>query len=200
MDQDRKTKMITKHSSKNTNRYPYINYISNIDIFDSAHQRITAGPNGSTVIIPHVCNNVNAFGAGFAGAIANKYPSVKENYHLLGNNMKLGHVQFISVKKDKTYDHEIIFANMIAQNGIIDSHKNPRPINYAALVQCMLSVKTYKQQLMLHKDTTNVEIHAPKFGSGLAGGNWDFISLLIQDIWSDTNISIYTLKQIRNRK
>jgi hypothetical protein len=192
--------MITKHSSKNTNKYPYINYISNIDIFDAAHQRITAGSNGSTVIIPHVCNNVNAFGAGFAGAIAHRYPSVKENYHLLGNHMKLGHVQFISVKKDKTYDHEIIFANMIAQNGIIDSYKNPRPINYASLVQCMLSVKIHKQQLMLHKDTNNVEIHAPKFGSGLAGGNWDFISLLIQDIWSDTNISIYTLKQIRNRK
>lgn len=184
--------MIIKHNSKIT-KTPYIHYVSNIDIFESTKQIISSGANGSTIIVPHVCNNINAFGAGFAGAVASKYPEVKENYHLLGSNMKLGHTQFISVHKDKTYLHEIILANMIAQNGTIHT-KNPRPINYAALMQCMFDVRNYAYQLLRDKEKNRVEIHAPKFGSGLAGGNWDFIESLIQDIWTDMNITIYTLK------
>jgi hypothetical protein len=35
------------------------------------------------------------------------------------------------------------------------------------------------------------EIHAPKFGSGLAGGNWNFIENLIEDIWIDIPVYIY---------
>lgn len=186
--------MIIKHTQQSSHKPPYINYVSNIDIFDSIQQRIAAGANGATVLVPHVCNNVNAFGAGFAGAVAMKYPEVKENYHLLGSNMRLGHNQFISVRKDKTYDHEIIIANMIAQNGTISHKKNPRPLNYAALTQCMIGVKNYIYQLLKDKEKNRVEIHAPKFGSGLAGGNWDFITLLIQDIWTDSNITVYSIK------
>lgn len=184
--------MITKHGQRH-NKPVHINYISDLDIFSALSQRISAGINGSTVIVPHVCNNVNAFGAGFAGSIASFYPEVKVNYHLLGSNMRLGHTQFISVRKDKTYNHEIIVANMIAQNGIINK-KNPRPLNYAALTQCMLSVKNYGQNILNTQDKTKVEIHSPKFGSGLAGGNWEFIEDLIQDIWTNTDIFVYLIK------
>lgn len=184
--------MITKYNTKTT-KAPYINYLSNIDIFESIQQIISSGSSGSTIIVPHVCNNINAFGAGFAGDVSSRYPEVKENYHLLGSNMKLGHTQFISVKKDKTYLHEIIVANMIAQNGTIHK-KNPRPLNYAALMQCMLSVRHYANQLLKDKEKNRVEIHAPKFGSGLAGGNWDFIESIIQDIWTDMYVTIYSLK------
>jgi hypothetical protein len=41
------------------------------------------------------------------------------------------------------------------------------------------------------KNNENIEIHAPKFGSGLAGGNWNFISDLIEDIWGKYNVFIY---------
>lgn len=185
--------MVAKYNQRSFNKQTYINYISDIDIFPSIRQRIASGINGSTVIVPHVCNNVNAFGAGFAGSISSHYPEVKENYHLLGANMRLGHTQFISVGKDKTYNHEIIIANMIAQNGIIHK-KNPRPLNYAALVQCMLGVRNYSQNIASTHDKTKVEIHAPRFGSGLAGGNWEFIENLIQDIWTNIDIFIYLVK------
>jgi hypothetical protein len=36
-----------------------------------------------------------------------------------------------------------------------------------------------------------VQIHAPKFGSGLAGGNWAFIQELIKDIWNNYSVFIY---------
>jgi len=34
------------------------------------------------------------------------------------------------------------------------------------------------------------EIHCPQFGSGLAGGNWEFITELIEDIWVENGLAI----------
>ena len=164
--------------------------IKNRDIFDSSIDRISAGYNGCTVIIPHVCNNVNAFGAGFAGAVAKRFPDVKTNFHLLGKSAKLGQTQFVVAKTDPTYKHELIFANMISQNGLINA-TNTRPLNYAALVYSMNEVRQYYKKLNSQRDSSTIEIHCPKFGSGLAGGNWDFIEQLIQDIWYDCTTYVY---------
>jgi len=46
----------------------------------------------------------------------------------------------------------------------------------------------------IHK-TENVEIHCPKFGSGLSGGDWNFISDLIDDIWGKYTVFIYNYKK-----
>lgn len=159
---------------------------TNKNIFDITKDRVTAGNNGCTVFIPHVCNNIDAFGAGFAAQVADKYPIVKADYHMLGktflkNNM--GHAQFIKAFEDTKHRHKLFFVNMIAQNGLINK-SNPRPLNYVGLVKAMLSVSNYIQnQTGFSNNTENVEIHCPKFGSGLAGGNWHFISDLIEDIW-----------------
>lgn len=167
---------------------------SNRDIFESVEQRITAGPNGSTVFIPHVCNNIDLFGAGFAASIAAKYPEVKANYHMLGKSFlkhNLGHAQILKIKEDPKYKHSIYVVNMIAQNGI-KSQSNPRPLNYAALTKSMIQVSHYIQMKTgFVNKTENVEIHAPKFGSGLAGGNWNFLSDLIEDIWGKFFVTVY---------
>lgn len=143
---------------------------------------------GCSVIVPHVCNNINLFGAGFAAAVANNYPIVKENFHMLGSQAALGHCQFVPVYKDKKYNHQIIFANMIAQNGVL-SPGNNRPLNYYALGRCMSSVASYVKQNF--DQDAKIQIHAPKFGSGLAGGNWSFIAELIKDLWSSIPTFIY---------
>lgn len=168
--------------------------IKKYNIFDSIIERVNSKEKGSCVIVPHICNNVNAFGAGFAAAVSQEFPEVKMNFHMLGTKAKLGQVQFVSVVKEPIYKHEIIFANMIAQNNLL-SKDNPRPLNYAALVRTMNEVKTYAHMLKKkNEESNNVEIHAPKFGSGLAGGNWDFITCLIQDIWNDIPVYIYGLQ------
>jgi len=163
--------------------------IRNRNIFDEIVNRIKSEQNGASIIVPHVCNNVNAFGAGFAGQIALHYPEVKENFHMLGQQAKLGHSQFINVQSDKKYGHSIFFANMVAQNKLINA-KNKRPLNYAALVYCMNQVRIFTKELQ-RKNDNKVEIHAPKFGSGLAGGNWTFIEDLINDIWYDLPVFVY---------
>lgn len=172
--------------------------INNISIFDATAQSLKSSIQSKTIIIPHVCNNVNVFGAGFAKAVGDMFPEVKYNYHLLGKSFlqqNLGYVQFIDIKPlNKINDNKLIIANMIAQNGTTSS-KNPRPLNYGALAICMYRVKSYIKEIKYNfADMQNIEIHAPKFGSGLAGGNWNFISDMIKDIWTDTSVFIYTKK------
>jgi hypothetical protein len=55
----------------------------------------------------------------------------------------------------------------------------------------MNQVKSFAKNLQANNETNKVEIHAPKFGSGLAGGNWNFISELINDVWYDLQVYIY---------
>lgn len=163
------------------------------DIFETCLSRVNSGNNGCNIVIPHVCNNINVFGAGFAHAITKRFPIVKENFHLLGNKAKLGYVQYVNIFKDKSYGHELTIANMISQNQTI-SHNNPRPLNYESLVKCMVDVRNYSHHIQ-QQTQNKIEIHCPKFGSGLAGGNWLFIENLIKDIWSDFYIYVHVIKK-----
>jgi len=156
------------------------------NIFNLTNSRISEKFSGCTVIIPHVCNNIGVFGSGFCSAVRNSYPVVASNYELLGTKIKLGYVQYVKVAEDPAYKHELIFANMIAQNGVI-SKNNTRPLNYEALVKCMANVR----DTIVGLDKEKIEIHCPRFGSGLAGGNWGFIEQLIEDIWSKYTVCVY---------
>lgn len=163
------------------------------NIFEISLNQTKVKELGCNVIIPHVCNNINAFGAGFAKDINHFYPIVKDNYHLLGKKQQLGHVQYITVHKDNSYGHELIIANMIAQNGL-KSPKNRRPLNYYALAYCMSNVSAFIKNRIATDNTAKYEIHCPKFGSGLAGGNWNFIVNLIEDIWNNYTVVVYDKK------
>ena len=124
-------------TSKTNSRIAYVKG----DIYSSTLARINSMQDGTTVILPHVCNNVNLFGAGFARYIDGLFPEVKENFHMLGNKAKLGHNQYITVK-ETVQKNQLVVCNMIAQNGIISS-KNPRPLNYGSLVYCMTDIRRY---------------------------------------------------------
>lgn len=183
--------MNTKISYKK--KAPFISY-SNNDIFEIARERVTGGNNGCTVFIPHVCNNIDLFGAGFAAQVANKYPSVKADYHMLGKTFlknNFGYSQIIKVFEDQKHRHKLFFVNMIAQNGT-KSYNNPRPLNYSALVRAMTNLSIFIQNNTgFSNGLEKIEIHCPKFGSGLAGGNWNFIADLIEDVWSKYFIIAY---------
>lgn len=164
--------------------------LHNDDIFTNAEACVSNKNLCVNVIIPHVCNNINAFGAGFAQAIATRYPFVKENFHMLtGSQRNLGHVQYVKAFSSSTHKAGLYVANMIAQNGLVNP-KNTRPLNYEALVRSMIDVRKFLYTLY---DTTHgtTEIHCPKFGSALAGGSWDFISDLIEDIWVSHKIPVH---------
>ena len=142
------------------------------------------------LFIPHICNNVGGWGSGFVVPLAKQWPETRQAYISLPN-YKLGETQFVRVTgKPSDYPApggNIWVCNMIAQNHTI-SPENPKPIKYAALAQCMQRVAEACRQ------KTSPEIHAPMFGSGLAGGNWDFIEELIQEIWNGIPTTIYKLE------
>ena len=161
------------------------------DLFETV-ETILQDNKTNLIIVPHVCNNINVFGGGFTKSINNHYPIVQENFYLLGKQAQLGYTQFVNVKTNSKTNSKIVFANMIAQNGII-SKKNTRPLNYAALVKTMIEVKKFIDMENKNNDIDATTIHAPKFGSGLAGGDWRFIENLIEDIWSNYTICIHTI-------
>jgi hypothetical protein len=79
---------------------------------------------------------------------------------------------------------------MISQNGLPDKNHR-RCLNYAALVRSMGLVSTFIKNYRSQSDGLKIEVHAPKFGSGIAGGNWNFISDLIEDLWGQYDVFIY---------
>lgn len=136
-------------------------------------------------LIIHICNNINRWGRGFVTALSAKWPKTKKDYHnwMQGNinnapKAKLGQVQFINVTKD------IYVANMIAQHGIRPINGVP-PIRYESLKECLQTVRSW----LSHQN--NFSVHMPKIGAGLAGGDWDIISKIIQEELVDHKITTH---------
>jgi hypothetical protein len=75
---------------------------------------------------------------------------------------------------------------MVAQHSTIKKGEKV-PIRYWALTRCMMYVAHKMQKgVDLYAD----EIWCPKFGAGLAKGNWDYIETLINEIWVDAGIPV----------
>ena len=155
----------------------------------------------TTIIIPHVVNDLGIMGAGVALALRKKWNAVFKYYYgyILDQTLGLEDEELKSARLALLgklaapgvgligVEENIFVANMIAQNEVI-SNVNQRPLRYDALVSCMNLIKdTIQKGRIKYGD---VEIHTPKFGSDLAGGNWDFILELIEDIWIQNNINV----------
>jgi len=149
-------------------------------------------PHGDGVkLVIHIVNDIGRFGSGFARAVMNKYPIVRESYieKFSGNELYqdligplvLGDVQFVKARED------IWFANMVAQHGTI-SRENPTPIKYDALRECLGKVRHYAL-------SNKVSLHGPRFGTGLANGRWHEIEKIINEelLDRDVGITIYDL-------
>jgi hypothetical protein len=148
-------------------------------------------------LIPHVANDVPAWGAGFVVPLGRMFPKAKQAYFDFahgkespettlygGTTFSLGVTQCVPVLD------WVSVCNMIAQHGI----GGERPLRYNMLAACMDHVA---------KEAKDVEatfgyptaIHAPLFGSGLSQGHWPFIEKLIEDCWllHDIHVNIYYL-------
>jgi len=131
-------------------------------------------------VIPHLCNDIGAWGAGFVLAVSKKWPAAEAEYKRVyqsqGNKLTLGTVQFVQVQSAP--GDSIWIANMIAQRnirklkGTLDECP---PIRYPALFDCLDEVGKFAA-------LNNATIHAPRFGAGLAGGRWEIIESMIQTL------------------
>jgi hypothetical protein len=133
-------------------------------------------------VIPHVVNTKGAWGAGFVIPLGNNFPEAKNRYLNVFNGQEseieekdlLGKTSFVVLdKKEKSF-----VANMFAQ-----TLGGQRPLFYNHLSKCMDEVAKVAKH-------DSLEIHAPAFGSNLAGGDWNFIEQLIIDCWIKESIDV----------
>jgi O-acetyl-ADP-ribose deacetylase (regulator of RNase III) len=123
-------------------------------------------------VIVHVCNDIGAWGAGFVLALSRKWPEPEAEYlkwaRETGKDMPLGEVQYVEVSSD------IYVANMIGQHLTWPIYGVP-PIRYGAIREGLEKISRFCIE-------NQASVHAPKFGSGLAGGNWYEIEGIINDV------------------
>lgn len=139
-------------------------------------------------LIIHCCNDLGLWGAGFVLALSNKWEAPEKEYtewselaKLDGKILKLGDVQLVLVEPD------IAVVNMIGQRGVRKYAGIP-PIRYEAIRECLKQVATFAKGL-------EASVHAPRFGSGLAGGNWVEIEKIINEELPDISVTIYDFEE-----
>lgn len=142
-------------------------------------------------LIPHICNNIKKWGAGFVVPLAQHFPEAREAFYA-EKNPKLGETQFVEAK-----NVPVVICNMFAQEGIGPNENGVPPIRYEALKDCMVSV--INKAMQITTEGQQVVIAAPMFGAGLAGGDWEKISKLIYEHWSNIETTIYFLPQLLPR-
>ena len=137
-------------------------------------------------IIAHCCNDAGFWNAGFARALSERFHQPERDYRrwarILGRiPFRLGQVQFVQVQPG------LSVANIIGQCGI-RSASNPTPIRYDSLRQGLARVRVRA----LKDDAT---VHMPRIGAGLAGGDWEIISAIIEDELCShgVNVTVYDL-------
>lgn len=143
---------------------------------------------GNKLLI-HCCNDIGSWGKGFVLAINQRWPQVEVEYRkwhatnidAYGSGpFQLGAVQFVPVSE------EIVIGNMIGQKGT-RGMGNPIPIKYDAIRSCLIKVRNWIIELGENEEPT---VHCPRFGSGLAGGDWKEIEKIIQQELCEKNISV----------
>ena len=140
-------------------------------------------PQGKGIkIICHICNNKNKWGAGFVIAISKRW-EMPEIHYRMKDDYVLGDVDFIPVEPDT------FVANMIAQHSVMSSLKegDKSPIRYDALKIALQHVNEKAMNI-------NGSLHAPMFGTGLAGGKWSIIEKIINEVIT-VPITIYVLNE-----
>jgi O-acetyl-ADP-ribose deacetylase (regulator of RNase III) len=141
-------------------------------------------PNGTgPKVLCHICNDRGGWGKGFVLAVSKRWPEPEQVYrHRL--QYDLGTVQFVLVEPDLTV------ANMTAQHGYRATKAGP-PIRYDALRECLAIVG--------HRARARDEsVHMPRIGTGLAGGSWDRVELIIRDtlVAIGVNVTVYNWSKL----
>jgi O-acetyl-ADP-ribose deacetylase (regulator of RNase III) len=132
-------------------------------------------------IICHICNDMGAWGAGFVLALSARWSDPEEAYRdTPREELELGNVMIVPVEDD------ILVANMIAQHNVYPDHNGLPPIRYNAVRKCLTAVNKLAEEI-------GATLHMPRIGSGLAGGRWEDIEKIIEEVVT-VNVTVYDLK------
>jgi O-acetyl-ADP-ribose deacetylase (regulator of RNase III) len=136
---------------------------------------------GGPKFIVHVCNNIGKWGAGFTESLDDTWDKPRKMYlleHKFYGRLYMGDVQIVKVAKD-TY-----VLNMICQQGVWYKGRKDIPLRYDELETCL-------SKIFRAAKVFNASVHMPRIGCGLAGGNWEKVSKLIDKCNKDTEVFVY---------
>lgn len=158
-------------------------------------------PQGSGVqVIAHCCNNIGGWGSGFVLALNERWSRPRALYRKWHKDKRskpinplttpprgysvpfqLGHAILVEVETD------LWVANIIGQHKTISAGEKT-PIRYKALTEGLTAVGVACRNM-------GASVHMPRLGAGLAQGNWDTISQIIQETLVDreTSVTVYDL-------
>jgi len=137
-------------------------------------------------IIAHCCNDAGFWNAGFVRALSERFHQPERDYRRWARGLapvpfRLGQVQFVRVQPG------LCVANIIVQSGI-RSASNANAIRYDSLREGLVRVR-------LRALEDEATVHMPRIGAGLAGGDWQIISAIIEDELCShgVNVTVYVL-------
>lgn len=122
-------------------------------------------------ILVHGVNCQGAMGAGIALEVKKRYPKAYESYIAFGErngwhpNLLLGQVDFVQISD------ELFIANAFIQASY--GRSDFRYVSYDAVDECFSRIKQYA----IYRE---LPVKYPRIGAGLANGNWDIVSAIIQ--------------------
>jgi len=138
--------------------------------------------NATEDIIAHQVNTKSVMGGGLALQIKNKYPKVFDEYKsrcIDYGSKNLGTCQFVYNKPDGK-----IIANLFGQDGF---GRDKQYTDYKALESSLDILESYASH-------EGLSVAIPfRLGSGLGGGSWEEVYKIIEDVFSEYNVTIYKL-------
>jgi hypothetical protein len=172
---------------------------------------LLANKEPGSIVVPHVCNDRGAWGAGFVVPLGRTFPKAKQEYIDWSKavaifsgerdepselvTFSLGETQIVEVQEGLGTrlhvmggfgnEHEVPTnpqPSIHVCNMIAQTLGGVRPLFYNHLARCLDTVAKFA---LKH----NSRIMAPMFGSALAGGNWNIIEKLIEDCWLRKGLS-----------
>ncbi|MGD9726297.1 MAG: Appr-1-p processing protein [Nitrospira sp.] len=146
-----------------------------------ATQPVGEGPK----FIVHCCNDLGLWGAGFVLAISRRWAEPEEAYYNWnGGVYSLGDCQIVRV------DDDLYVLNMIGQHGVGRRGSSAPPIRYGAIRRALQQVAAHAVDPVIRGPYRAASIHCPRFGAGLAGGDWNKIEQIIQDELVSKGLSV----------
>lgn len=129
---------------------------------------ITLATNGKFDVIIHGCNCFCVMGAGLAKAIKDEFPEayLADCATEIGDSSKLGYFTVSTVERG---GHELTIVNAYTQ---YDFRGSGRKVDYTAVKAAFDFIR---------KKFSGKRIGYPMIGSGLAGGDWEIISQIIEE-------------------
>ena len=156
---------------------------------------IQAAREGGVEVIAHCCNIYNTMGAGVALAIANAFPEAKEidGATHSGDAAKLG-------TYTKTYNIGGLpgnatptVYNLYGQAGY---GGRARQVQYGYLFKALVAMAKdirAANKIRVYQGMKPEKIGIPKLGCGLAGGNWEIVEEILNNVCGDLDITVYCM-------